>query len=694
MRKALIALATGATVLAPGAAALAEEGLWTFDDAPTSAVRQSLGVRIEGAWLGHLQRASVRLTSGCSGSAVSREGLILTSQHCIAGCEESLSAGGADYMRDGFLTDSRGQESRCPGLEAEVLLSITDVTAKVFAAGAGKWGQTYVTARETALNNAEKAVCRGDARLRCQVIGFFDGGQFKVYKYRSYKDVRLVFAPEFAAAFFGGDADNFTFPRYALDFAFLRLYENGKPAPTPDFLAWSRAAPSAGEAVFMAGNPGATERHLTYEQLRTLRDLALPTAQAQRRDFRDRLIAFSQASPEHARVAREPLFQEENALKILEGRIAALERPGILEARQAEESELRARLAVDAELAAQVGDPWREIDQAQRAFREQYPAWRELEAAQGGGSQLFEWARLLVRGAAERQKAVPERLPDFAPSRLPLVEKILLDPTPVDADLERLRLEFWLTRTREDLGADSPAVAVFVGKEEPAALAARLVAGSRLSDPAFRRALWEAGPETLKTCGDPLIAYVIATDPISRAARRMWEDEVVGPSDRANERIDHLRLAVKTQPVYPDATFSLRLSYGRVAGQQEKGAEQTAFTTLAGLYARAGQAPPYDLPPRWLEARPRLDPATMLDFLTTTDIAGGGSGSPVVDAKGQIVGTAFDGNLASIAGDFVYDGDENRTISVTTVAIDAALAKVYGRTALLNELEPDRPAAL
>jgi hypothetical protein len=695
MRHALIALAAGALTLAAGPAALAEEGLWTFDDAPTGAVRQSLGVRIDQAWLGHLQRASVRLTSGCSGSTVSPKGLVLTSEHCIAGCEESLSAGGADYVRDGFLTDGVADERRCPGLEAEILLSITDVTDKIFAAGHARFGRDYVSAREAALTRAEKAACGGDPRLRCQVISFFDGGEFKVYKYRSYKDVRLVFAPEFGAAFFGGDPDNFNFPRYAVDFAFLRLYDAGKAAATSDFLAWSRAAPRVGEAVFLAGNPGTTERHLTAEQLRTLRDLALPAAERQREELRGRLIAFSRQSAEHRQVALEPLFQEENSLKVLKGRIAALDDPAIIPARQAEETELKSHLASDPDLAAEIGDPWADIAQTQRAFRDQFAAWRQLESGAGGGSQLFEWARILVRGAVERQKRPADRLPDFAPSRLALIEKILLDPKPVSADLEKLLLGFWLTKTAESLGADSASASVFVGKDDPAGLAARLVEGSRLADPEFRRALWSGGPEALAACGDPLVAYVLATDPISRAARRVWEDEVVGPADRAGERIERLRFSIRQHSLYPDATFSLRLSYGRVEGSKANGVEETPFTTLAGLYVRASGEAPYDLPRRWLAARPDLDPATMLDFVTTTDITGGASGSPVVDAAGEIVGTAFDGNLASIAGDFVYDGDQNRTISVTTAAISEALAKVYGRAALLNELEGQkRPGAL
>jgi hypothetical protein len=689
----LIALATAVLAAAVGQPARAEEGLWTFDDAPTGQVRAELGVRLDSAWLGHLQRASVRLTSGCSGAVVAPQGLILTSEHCIAACAESLSAQGVDYVRDGFLTDTRAEERRCPGLEAEILVGITDVTAPVFAASAGKFGLDYVNARQGALAAAERSVCNGDPALRCQVISFFAGGAFKVYKYRSYKDVRLVFAPEFAAAFFGGDLDNFAFPRFDLDFAFLRLYAGGAPVPTPDYLSWSSAPPKDGEAVFLSGNPGMTERHLTAEQLRSLRDVALPVAQLQRSELRGRLIVFSQRDPEHRRVALQPLFDEENALKILDGRLRAVRDPALIAGREAEEADLKARLLVEPALAAEIGDPWSEIAQAQKAYREQYVVWRQLEAAAGGGSQLFAWARTLVRGAVERAKPAGERLPDFAPARLALIEKILIDDKPVSADLESLMLEFWLAKTREYLGADSAAAAAFLGKEDPARRAARLVSCTKLANPSVRRALWEGGVAAIAASDDPLIAFVLATDPVSRAARQVWEEEVVGPSDAAGERIDRLRFVIRQRPIYPDATFSLRLSYGKVAGPKANSLDQAPLTTFAGLYARASGSAPFELPSRWLAARGRIDSTTVLNFSTTTDIVGGASGSPVVDARGEIVGSAFDGNLASIAGDFAYDGEQNRTISVSTAAIAEALAKVYGRDALLGELRRENGRA-
>jgi len=667
-------------------AAHAEEGMWTYDDFPSVQVEQTLGVRLDRAWLDHVQAASVRLTTGCSAAVVSPDGLALSNHHCVMPCAHDLSGPGADYVRDGFLTDARSEERKCPGMQAEVLMGITDVTAQVFAASAGKFGEDYVAAREAAMSGAERTLCGADPRLRCQVISFFRGGQFKVYKYHKYTDVRLVFAPEFAASFFGGDPDNFNFPRFAFDCAFLRLYEDGKPARTQDFLTWSSGPPQNGEAVFVSGNPGASERQFTVAQLESLRDVNLPVASLQRSELRGRLIQFAEQSPENRRISTDQLFGQENAFKVFYGRQLALVDPDFMAARRKDEAELKAKLAADPKLAAQIGDPWGEIEKLQKAYAEQYVVWRQLEGAAGGGSELYRYARTLVRGALERPKPTTQRLPEFADSRLPLVEKTLFDHAAVEPGLETLYLEFWLSKTREYLGADSPATVMVLGKESPEDLARRLVGGSKLADPAVRRALWAGGLPAITASTDPMIQFVLRTDPVSRAARQLWEEEVAGPIDRASERIARVRFAFYGPNIYPDATFSLRLSYGKVAGWTYKGEQIAPFTTFAGLYDRATGAEPFRLSPRWEAARGKLDPAVVFNFATTNDILGGNSGSPVVDAKGQIIGDAFDGNIHSIAGDFVYDGALNRTVALTTDAITEALTKVYGRTALVKEL--------
>ncbi len=667
--------------------ALAAEGMWPFDQAPVAQVRASLGVSLDADWLDHLRAASVRLTSGCSASIVSGQGLVLTNQHCLAACAQHLSGPAEDYVRDGFLVDSRTEEKTCPGLQAEVLVSITDVTDAVFAAGKGKLGEDFATGRETAIAAAEAEACGSDTRFRCQVVSFYEGGQFKVYKYRRYDDVRLVFAPEFAAAFFGGDPDNFNFPRYDLDCGFLRLYEAGKPVTTPDYLRWASRPPAAGEPVFVSGSPGQTERQVTVAQLQTLRDVTLPLLELQESELRGRLTQLGEQSPDMRRIVAEALFDDENALKVFNGREGALHDQAFMDGRARDEADLKVRLAAKPELAAQIGDPWAEIEAAQKPYARQYAIWRQLEGAAGGGSELYSYARDLVRAAAERAKPSGERMPEYGDSRLALVEKSLLDPKPVEPALERLYLEFWLSKTRELLGADAPAVAIVLGKESPEGLANRLVSGSKLADPAVRRALWAGGMPAIAASTDPMIQFVLATDPLARTARQVWEEEVTGPVELASERIARARYALGGPGLYPDATFSLRLSYGKVEGVTDPDGAATPFTTFAGLFGRATGAEPYRLPKRWVAAENGLDGATVLDFSTTNDIIGGSSGSPVVDSTGQIVGAAFDGNIHSIAGDFSYDGSLNRTIAVSTVAITEALDKVYGRTALVKELQ-------
>lgn len=683
----LVALSVGVCALALSVAAPAgaEEGMWTFDAVPQARMEQSLGVKLDRAWFDRLRLASVRLSAGCSAALVSRQGLALTNQHCVLACAQSLSRPGRDFVADGFLSDARSDEQLCPGLEAEVLEGIVDVTDQIFAASAKAAGETFILLREKAIATAERDACGHDARLRCQVISFFGGDQFKVYIYRRYDDVRLVFAPEFATAFFGGDRDNFTFPRFDLDCAFVRLYDQGHPASTPSTLAWTRQDPRAGEAVFVSGNPGVTERGAAAAQLTTERDLSLPAAQTALEGLKTELTRFAGQSPENARLAADRLFVTENSLKVIRGRLAALSAPGFLDARHAEEAALQARITADPKLMAETGDPWAAMAIGEKARLAEEPAWRLLENDAGGGSQLYAWARMLVRAAQERARPTPERLPEYADSRLALDRKAVFDAGPASAAYDQLLLSYWLKRCQGAFGANSPAMTLLLAGDGIDDLAAKLASGSQLGDPALRRALWRGGLPAILASADPMITFVLRTDPLSRAARRAYEDDALGPEQRADKAIARARFAVGGNAIYPDATFSLRLSWGRVAGWDKGDTRIDPFTTLAGLYARADAADP--LPPRWLAAKASLDPATVLDFVTTNDITGGSSGSPVVDAHGQILGTAFDGNEASIAGDFAYDGSANRTVVVSTAAITEALDKVYGRLALIKELE-------
>jgi hypothetical protein len=667
------------------ASAIADEGMWTFEAFPAAAVREAHGVDIDRAWLERVQAASVRIP-GCSASVVSKDGLVLTNNHCVVGCLVALSDDKADHLKDGFLTAAREEERTCPGMFGEILVSAADVTAEINAATAGKTGKDYGAARDAAMTAAEDAACRLRVNARCQTISLYRGGQFTVYRYRRYADVRLVFSPEFATAFFGGDPDNFNFPRFDMDSAFLRLYEGGKPVKTPVFLKWNPDPPKAGDVTFVSGNPGSTERLLAVSQLETARDLSLMIGQLQRSELRGRLIEYGRRGPEAQRLVADAIFGTENGFKVGYGRQIALMDPAFMTAKRKAEAELRAAVAARPDLTAEVGDPWSELEAVQQAYARDYFAHRQLENDAGRGSRLFEWARNLVRAAEERAKPSAERLPEFSDSRLPIVQRRLLGPARIEPELERLHLEFWLLKTREYLGTDRASLDVVLGKEGPEALAERLVTGTKLADPAVRKALWDGGLEAIGASDDPLIQYALRIDAAARAARGTWVTEVIAPTDRAAERIARARFAVYGDSVYPDATFTLRLSYGKVAGWTYRGQETGPFTTFGGLYERATGADPYALAPRWLAAQGKLDPAVVYNFVTTNDIIGGNSGSPVINARGEVIGAAFDGNIHSIAGAYGYDAAANRTVVVSTAAITEALLKVYGRDALVKEL--------
>jgi hypothetical protein len=679
------ALAAAVACVLIAGAARADEGMWTFDNFPGAAVKAKYGVTIDKAWLDHVQASAVRLSTGCSASVVSSEGLVVTNNHCVADCSQNLSTPTQDYFKGGFTTAKREDERLCPGMQAEILLTISDVTDRILKASAGKTGHDFVLARDAAVSAIEKEACTGKESVqRCQVVSLYQGGQFKLYDYRKYSDVRLVFSPEFATAFFGGDPDNFNFPRYDLDMAFVRLYEGGKPAHMGDHLRWNASAPKPGDPVFVAGNPGTTNRLFTANQLESLRDFALPETLLRIAEERGLLIRFGDESPEHARVSSDDLFGWENSFKALHGQEQTLADPAFIDAKRRDDETLRAKVMALPKLSAEIGDPWGEIAKAQIDRAALYPSYTWLERA-GTDSTLYAYARDLVRAAAERTKSNGERLPEYADARLPLLEKTLLDAQPVDADLERMKLRFWLTKIREVLTVDALETEVFLGKDSPESLSKRL-GGSKLADPTVRKALWDGGEAAILASDDPMIRFVLATDATSRAARKAYEDAVTGPTDRAQQRIAQARFAVFGDSVYPDATFSLRLSYGAVEGWTYHGKTIPPVTRFAGLYDRATGQDPFALAPRWIAAKDKLNLDTVFDVSTTNDITGGNSGSPLINAKGEIVGAMFDGNIHSLGGAFAYDEKLNRGVAVTTAAETEALEKVYGDTTLVEEL--------
>lgn len=696
MNNRSLILAASLTVLAfaalPTSQAQAEEGMWTFDNFPIARANQTLGTSIDQAWLDRVRLSSVKF-GGCSAGIVSGEGLVMTNNHCVATCVANLSTQAINYAETGFTPRSREEELKCPGGTAEILTDISDVTERMHAAGAGLEGQAFTRAREAEAGRIETEACAGDATKRCQVVSLYRGGQFKLYSFRKYSDVRLAFAPEDRAATFGGDLDNFSFPRFAIDAAFIRLYENGQPVATPTHFVWNAAKPVEGTPVFVSGSPGSTQRLLTQDQLATIRDVVLPMDQLIASELRGRLIRYSEEGERQAFEAMDPIVSIENTYKRGLGRMRALTDPAFMDQRAGQETAFRRQVVENEALAAEVGDPWSDLAAVQPVLRELYPATALLEGGTGvgttavaGGSQLFNWARSLVRGAQERGKPSAERLSEFADSRLAGVEAGLFAERPVYPALEQVRLEWWFSKTREWLTVDNPAVRGLLGNESPEGLSARLVEGTALADPAVRRALWTGGLAAIEASDDPMIKYLLSIQDETRAIRAAWETQVEAPTSRGSETLATARFAVYGDAVYPDATGTLRLTYGLIEGTDVPGQRFGAFTTFGGLWDRATGAAPFDVAPRLLAARDRIDADTVLNMAVSSDTIGGSSGSPVVNQAGEILGANFDSTVLTQRNAYGYDRNVNRSVIVTTGAVTTALRDVYGMTGLVEEL--------
>jgi len=529
--------------------------------------------------------------------------------------------------------------------------------------------------------------------LKCESVPLYNGGQYWLYKYKRYEDVRLVFAPEAAVAFFGGDPDNFNYPRFCLDMAFLRAYENGQPASTPTYLRWRAEGPREGEAVFVTGHPGSTDRMLTVADLLHLRNVVLPHWLMRNVELRGRLTQFATQGGEATRHAQNVLFGLENGIKVRRHELLALLDDELLAHKRDEEKKLRQAVAADPELLAASGSAWQEIAAAREVFARFRDEYVFLEGGGGRaaafGGNLFGYARTLVRAATERDKPNAERLREFTEAAMPRRRQLVLAARPVYPELEQLRLSFSLDKMREFLGPDSAHVKQIQGVESPDALAAKLVGGTRLGDVAYRKALWEGGHEAIEASDDPLIQLALAVDPTARALRSRFEQEVEAPIEAAYEKIARARFVIQGSSRYPDATFTLRLTYGAVEGWEEKGETVAPFTTIGRTYERVTGKSPFRLPRRWVDAKPKLNLRARFNYVATTDITGGNSGSPLIDKDAKIVGLAFDGNIHSIAGSYWFDESKNRTVAVHPEAMLEALKVVYEADHLVAELSTE-----
>ena len=666
-------------ILAPQARA--DEGMWTFDNFPAVAVKQKLGVDITPAWLDRVRTATVRL-SNCTASFVSPDGLILTNHHCAEACLAQLSSAQNDLLRNGFVTATREGELRCQTQYADVLMKMEDITAKVNAATRGLGDKEANEARKKTLTlleqECEKAAGTRDPR-RCESVRLYEGGQYFLYQYKRYSDVRLVFAPEQSIAAFGGDPDNFQFPRWCLDMSMLRAYENGKPAATPNHLKINWNGPAAGEAVFVSGHPGSTDRQLTVAQLETLR-ATLPFWILRNAELRGRYIQFSKTGSENERIVADALNSLENQIKVRRKQLDALVDPSLMADKAATEKTLRAQAGTAG------GDPWQDIERASRRELELTVPYTFLESAAGFNSALFRYARTLVRVAAERGKPSEQRLREYAEPALPLLQQQLLAPVPVYPERETLTLTFGLERMREFLGPDNAVVSNLLAEFSPDELATALVRGTKLNDPAVRKQLWDGGQAAIDASDDPMIRIAKLVDAPSRAVRKQYEDEVEAVVDAASEKIAAARFKALGTSVYPDATFTLRLNYGTVQGWNEAGTQVEPFTRLARAFERATGNDPFRLPDSWTSRRAQLDMNTAFNLSTNNDIVGGNSGSPLINAKGEVVGLMFDGNIHSISGSYWFDTEKNRSVAVHPAIMRLALTKVYDVPGLVKEL--------
>jgi hypothetical protein len=658
--------------------------MWTFDNFPSKALKAEYGFAPSQAWLDHVERQTLRIVisgAGCTASFISPNGLAMTNHHCVAGCAGQLSTPQHDYAQEGFIAKTAADERTCPDSELDQLRSIRNVTADVRAALAGKTGD----AANRALDAEEaklQASCGTSPAVRCDVVSLYHGGIYDLYRYARFSDLRLVFAPEYAVGQFGGDPDNFNFPRYGYDVGLLRVYENGQPLANADYLRWSANGAKAGQLVFVPGNPGGTSRELTSAQLAFERDRALPAEIPENAEYRGQLEAFVGRGPEQAREANELLAGIANDYKELIGFQQMLNDPHFFATKQRDEAALRAKAKVGA---------FAEIARIQTVRGELFE--RQLATNDLFMSRLMRNALSLVRAAAERPKPNGQRLPEYTDQNLVAVERRLTSPIPVYKDLDTLQLTLALTYVQRDLGPDDPFVHKLLGTESPEVVAGRLVAQTHLDDRTVRAELYHGGQAAIAASTDPMIRFVVAIDPDLRAVRKAEETRVEAPTRTAAEQIAKARFAVYGTSVYPDATFSPRINFGTIKGFSDlQGHTFAPYTTFAGLYARANGFPPYALPQSWLDAKGALDLSMPLNFSSSNDIIGGNSGSPVLDTNADIVGLAFDGNIFSLGGDYGYDPVRNRMVSVDSRALLAGWRTVYHFDRIVNEIEAARKA--
>lgn len=683
MRHAILAF-----VLACSAVTCADEGMWLLEAPPMALLEERHGFQPSPEWLERMQKSAVRFENGGSGSFVSAEGLVLTNHHVASDLLAKLSTPQRDLLKDGFLARARAEELKCPDLELRVLWSVEDVTDRVNAAATSEMspGEAY-KARQAEMARIE-AESKGNTGLLSEVVTLFQGGRYHLYRYRNWTDVRLVWAPESALGAFGGDVDNFEFPRYALDACLLRVYENDQPLKPAAHLVADPIGLSDGELALVFGHPGRTDRAYLPDHLRFLRDVSLPQRLNRlcRREIR--LERFAERSTENARQVQDTLGAVANSRKAFTGMLSSLQTPEFIAGREKLAATLARKIAADPAAAALAKGAAEQIAASLAVHRELNTQYEIIERARMSGA-LLGIARHLVRLADEKAKPSDQRLPEYRDGALPSLELDLYSPAPIEIGLETQQLAGWLTDLVEVLGGDHPLVLRVLEGRSPDARAAELVQGTALKSPDVRRRVAASGKQAIQGARDGLLVLARELDPLARELRTRYENEVLGPQRDAYGRLASARFAVEGPTQYPDATFTLRMSFGPVRGYQESGESVAPFTTLAGLYERSAAHPEqrdFRLSQRWLERKDAIDLATPFNFVCTPDIIGGNSGSPVVNESGDLVGLIFDGNIHSLSWDYAYDDTLGRAVAVDIRAILEALRKVYDAPELADEM--------
>jgi hypothetical protein len=664
----------------------AEEGMWTFDNPPLKQLQEKYKFTPSPQWLDHIRLSSVRFNDGGSGSFVSANGLVITNHHVAFGQIQKLSTPQKNYVQDGFRAVNQAQELKCPDLELNVLVSMENVTSRI--QGAVKAGMTEKQALDA--RRAESARVQKESqdttKLRSDIVSLYNGGEYWLYRYKKYTDVRLVFAPEQQSAFFGGDPDNFTFPRYDLDFALVRAYENGRPAQVKDFLRFNPRGAADGELVFVSGHPGSTSREWTVAQLENERDVTLPTLLGKYNRLLASLRRYAARGPEQARQAADEIFSYENTVKAYTGQLRGLDKI-LFDKKNKEEDDLRNKVAANPQWRQDFGPAWEAVSAATRKQAELYKQRQYWTIS--SPSTLARMARQFVVLGAELKKPDAARIGGYHEAELEELKFYLTSSAPIYPDFEEMLLAHALQDSRDQLGPNDPFVRAVLEGKTPADVASQAVRGSKLADPAFRKSLVEGGEAAIAASTDPLLVLARKVEPFFREHRKAWEEGVESVLATAGEKIAKARFAIYGKSTYPDATFTLRLTYGTVQGYPMNGTKAPSKTTFYGLYDRSASfdnKPPFNLMPRFIERKDKIDLSTPLNFVATLDIIGGNSGSPVINRNGDFVGIIFDGNIESLVGDFVYSEESNRAVAVHSAAINEVLRKVYDAGALADEL--------